>query len=373
MTVNKQPAFEISISSRLRPTPFHSRVMQAGVKSFTVYNHTLLPTVFESPESDYWHLLEHVQLWDVSCERQVELRGPDSKKLAQLMTPRNLSSCAIGQCMYAPLVDEMGRMINDPVILKLADDRWWLSVADSDALLWAMGLATGRGLDVEVSEPDVYPLAVQGPKSLELMRGVCGDWIAELGFFRFRETTLNGIDVVISRSGFSKQGGYEIYLKGADQALALWDLIFEAGKRWNIRAGCPNLIERIEGGLLSYGNDMTLQHNPFECGLDGFCDLNQDNEVLSKAALIKYRDEGPSQRLIGVEISGPPIQPVTIWQDSFSADARVGHITSAVYSPRLKKNIGLAMIQTGHLGDDGLHTVIDDSQRKLAAVPIPFK
>lgn len=372
MITDQQTTLEISISTRLRPTPFHDRVLQAGVKSFTVYNHTLLPTVFESAESDYWHLLEHVQLWDVSCEKQVELKGPDATKLAQLMTPRNLATCAIGQCMYAPLVDVDGHMINDPVILKFADDRWWFSVADSDALLWAKGLATGRGLDVVVSEPDVYPLAVQGPKSGEVMRTLCGDWIDKLGFFRFRETTLCGVDVIISRSGFSKQGGYEIYLKGTDHALALWDQIVEAGKRWQIRIGCPNSIERVEGGLLSYGNDMTMQHNPFECGLDGFCDLDQDNEVLSKNALLKIRDEGPVQRLIGMEVSGQPIKPVTIWKDIFCEDAKAGHISTAVYSPRLKKNIALAMIQSDYLGNDGLHTDLDGDTRQLTAVSIPF-
>lgn len=363
---------EISISSRLRPTPFHTRVVQCGAKAFTVYNHTLLPTVFESIESDYWHLLQHVQLWDVSCEKQVELVGPDARKLAQLMTPRNLSSCAEGQCMYAPLVNSDGRMINDPVILKFSENHWWLSVADSDALLWAMGIATGRNLNVSVTEPDVYPLAVQGPKSASLMQDLCGDWITNLGFFRFRETSLNGIDVVISRSGFSKQGGFEIYLKGTSDALPLWDMIFEAGQTYQIRAGCPNFIERVEGGLLSYGNEMTLAHNPFECGLDGFCDLNQENEVLCLDALRKIQKTGPEQRLIGVEISGPQIKPMSIWTDIFGDSKRVGHVTSAVHSPRLKKNIGMAMVKTQHLSGENLSISIDAIDRELTQVSVPF-
>jgi len=368
----KDQTVAISISERLRPTPFHSRVMAAGVKSFTVYNHTLLPTVFESTEQDYRHLLQHVQLWDVSCERQVSLDGPDAARLAQLMTPRNLSNCAVGQCMYAPLVDEHGRMINDPVVLKLADDHWWLSVADSDVLLWAMGLATGRGLDVSVSEPDIYPLAVQGPKSFSLMRDLCGEWIDELRFFRFRETQIDGIDVVIARSGWSKQGGFEIYLKGAERALDLWDLIFDAGKTYQIRAGCPNSIERLEGGLLSYGNEMTLAHNPFECGLDGFCDLEQPGEILSRDALIAIRDEGPKNRLIGVELSGPALSPLAVWIDVFNAAEKIGHITSAVYSPRLEKNIGIAMIDANHINADMLRTTIEGSERRLTQVKIPF-
>jgi len=365
-------SISISISERVRPTPFHSRVLAAGVKSFTVYNHTLLATVFESTENDYWHLLEHVQLWDVSCEKQVAIEGPDAARLVQLMTPRNLSNCAIGQCMYAPLVDEKGRMVNDPVVLKRADDQWWLSVADSDVLLWAMGLASGRDLDVSVTGANVYPLAVQGPKSFPLMRELCGDWIDELRFFRFRETTVSGIEVLIARSGWSKQGGFEIYLKGSEHALDLWDLIFEAGQAYQIRAGCPNFIERVEGGLLSYGNEMTLEHNPFECGLDGFVDLQQSDEILCREALIDIQNQGPENRLIGVEISGAPVAPLAIWTDVKIANGKVGHVASAVYSPRLKKNIAMAMIEIDSIDSDKLQTQIEGSERQLTQVKIPF-
>ena len=372
MQQSRPQHFQISISERLRPTPFHHRVMAAGVKAFTVYNHTLLPAVFESIEADYWHLLEHVQVWDVSCEKQVELKGPDATRLAQYMTPRNLSSCVVGQCMYAPLVDQQGRIVNDPVILRLAEDHWWISVADSDVLLWAMGLATGRGFDVTISEPPVYPLAVQGPKSFALMRDACGDWVDDLRFFRFHDTNIHDIPVVIARSGWSKQGGFEIYLKDEDRAHDLWDLLFEAGAQHNVRAGCPNFIERIEGGLLSYGNEMTLEHNPFECGLDGFCDLEQENEILSRDALIAIRDDGPKRRLVGIEIDGEPIAPQSTWIDTRHHDIKVGHIASAVYSPRLKKNLGLAMIESSRIGDADLCSTIDGADRKLTQVALPF-
>jgi len=268
-----------------------------------------LPTVFESLEADYWHLREHVQVWDVAGERQVEISGPDAVELMQLMTPRNIQRCQVGQCMYAPIVGTAGQIINDPVILKLAEDRFWISIADSDVLLWADGLATGRKMDVRVFEPDVSPLAIQGPASFDLMAKAFGEWIRDIRFFRFREFELGAMKLVIARSGWSKQGGFEIYLQDSSQGEALWDHVFAAGSDLNVRAGCPNLIERIEGGLLSFGNEMTMDNNPLECGLDAFCDLPDGVEVLCREALESIRSKGIERKLTGVVIDGEPITP----------------------------------------------------------------
>jgi dimethylsulfoniopropionate demethylase len=241
----------LSPSRRLRRTPFSDGVEAAGVKAYTVYNHMLLPTVFESVEADYRHLKDHVQVWDVSVERQVELRGPDAGRLMQMLTPRDLRRMLPGQCYYVPIVDETGGMLNDPVCLKLAEDRWWISLADSDLLYWVKGIANGYRLDVLVDEPDISPLAVQGPKAEELLVRIFGPRIRDVRFFRFDWFDFGGREMAIARSGYSKQGGFEIYVEGSDIGMPLWNALFAAGEDLNVRAGCPNGIERIEGGLLS--------------------------------------------------------------------------------------------------------------------------
>ena len=238
--------FYIAKSRRLRGTPFSSRIEKQGLTAYTTYNHMLLPAAFEGTEKEYFHLKEHVQVWDVAAERQVQIVGKDSAKLVQLMTCRNLSKSKVGRCYYAPIIDEQGKMINDPIILKLDENKWWLSLADSDVGLYAKGIASGLNLKVEVTEPDVNILAVQGPKSFKLMEKVLGKKITELKFYGFSHFDFKGSKFFIARSGWSKQGGYEIYVENREAGLKLYDDLFLAGKEFNVKAGCPNLIERIE-------------------------------------------------------------------------------------------------------------------------------
>ena len=301
---------QISISRRLRRTPFSQGVEAAGVQGYTVYNRMLLPTVFESVEADYRHLKTHVQVWDVSCERQVELRGPDAGRLMQMLTPRDLRRMLPGQCYYVPIVDETGGMLNDPVAVKLADDRWWISIADSDLLLWVKGIANGYRLDVLVDEPDVSPLAVQGPKAEELMARVFGDRVRDIRFFRFDMFEFQGRSLAVARSGYSKQGGFEIYVEGADIGMPLWNALFAAGEDLNVRAGCPNMIERIEGGLLSYGNDMTDDNTPHECGLGKFCNTHTAIGCIGRDALLRVAKEGPVQQIRPITLRGDPRGPL---------------------------------------------------------------
>ena len=359
--------FNLSISPRLRSTPFHDRVLAAGVRSFTIYNHMLLPTMYHSLAADYRHLVEKVQLWDVAGERQVEIRGRDALALVELMTPRDIGRCAIGQCKYAPLVDENGGIINDPLILRLAEDHFWLSVADSDVLLWAKGIAVGRGFDADVSEPDVSPLALQGPFAGDVAEAVFGPWTRALRFFRFRETEIDGIPVVVARSGWSKQGGFEIYLRDGALGGALWDRIMDAGEPCGIRPGSPNLIERIESRLLSYGCDMTLDDDPFEAGLDAFCDFDKPAEYLARQALAARRGSPPARRLKGIVIEGAPIEPNILRLPLHTTGRAAGYVTSAVYSPRLKSNIALAMV-TAHQGPNALGVTLADGSERAAAV-----
>ena len=331
-------------SSRLRRTPVTERVEQAGVKAFTVYNHTLLPTTFRSLEEDYHHLKEAVQIWDVGCERQVEVSGPDAERLLQMLTPRDLSNLGDDQCVYVPMVDTSGGMLNDPVAVRLGPDRFWISIADSDLMLWVKGFAAGVGLDVSVDEPDVFPLGVQGPKAEDLMAAVFGEEVRSIRFFRYRRLAFKGHDLVVARSGYSKQGGFEIYMEGWDVGPALWDALMEAGRPMDVGPGCPNLIERVEGGLLSYGADMTRANTPFECGLGKFCHLDRVVGSIGYERLVEERDHGPRRMIRSLSVDGDPLAPCVAPWPLLVGNTRVGQVTSAVWSPDFQTNVALGML-----------------------------
>lgn len=338
----------ISPSRRLRRTPFSEGVEAYGVKAYTVYNRMLLPTVFRSVQEDYHHLKSAVQVWDVAVERQVELRGPDAGRLMQMLTPRDLRKMQIGQCYYVPIVDETGGMLNDPVAVKLAEDRWWISIADSDLLLWVKGIANGYRLDVLVDEPDVSPLAVQGPKAEELMARVFGDAVKDIKFFRYGMFEFQGRSLVVARSGYSKQGGFEIYVEGSDIGMPLWNALMEAGKDLDVYAGCPNLIERIEGGLLSYGNDMNDDNTPHECGLGKFCNTSTAIGCVGRDALLRVAKEGPVKQLRPIEIHGDAVPPCDRLWPLMDGDRQVGTVSSAAYSPDFATNVAIGMVRMTH-------------------------
>lgn len=365
----------LTFSTRTRLSPYFEATGAAGVQAFTVYNKMLLPTVYKSAEEDYWPIINSVSMWDVAVERQVELKGPDALALATLMTPRDLTKMKIGQCKYVPLCNEYGGIVNDPVLLRLAEDHFWLSIADSDVLLWAMGLASGYGLDVECTEPDVSPLAIQGPLANDVAADLFGDWVRELKFFWFREFEFEGIPLVIARSGWSKQGGFELYLRDRAFGTQLWERVAEAGQPYGIQPGAPSSMERIEGGLLSYGNDMTIRNNPFEVGLDRYCALDQEADFLGKEALREIKEQGPVQRQIGIVIDGDPIAGNEQWWHVVDADGlRIGTVTSACHSPRLQKNIALSIMDMAHQ-EPGMSVTIELVSGELRAgtlAALPF-
>ena len=336
--------YSIAKSRRLRGTPYTSRIEKQGVTSYTVYNHMLLPAAFGSIEDSYHHLKNDVQVWDVAAERQVEISGKDSAKLVQLMTCRDLTKSKIGRCYYCPIIDDSANLINDPVILKLADDRWWISIADSDVIFFAKGLAAGNKFDVKIFEPKVDIMAIQGPKSFNLMEKVFGKSITELKFFGFDYFDFKGTKHLIARSGWSKQGGFEVYVQNTKSGLDLYDYLFEIGQEYNVRPGCPNLIERIESGLLSYGNDIDNDDNPFECGFEKYVNLESDVIFLGKEKLKKIKLDGVKRRLMGVQIEVNNIS-LTGSVNIMSNDGNlIGDLRSACYSPHFKKVIGIAMI-----------------------------
>lgn len=365
----------LNMSRRIRRTPYTDRVEAAGVRGFSVVNHMLLPKAFQpSVEEDYWHLRKHVQIWDVSCQRQVQISGPDAARLVQWMTPRDISTAKVGDCLYVPLVDHRGGLVNDPVLLKLAEDRFWLSIADSDVLLYALGLALGAGMQVEIEEPDVSPLAVQGPKAEDLMARIFGDGIREVGFFKFARFDVEGTSQIIARSGYSRQGGFEIYLEGGHLGPALWDQIWQAGQAFNITPGCPNLIERIEGGLFSYGNEMTRENSPLELGLAKFCKLDGSVNCLGLAALQDLAHKGVSREIRGLRFDGGPVPTCSTPWPVMVGDRQVGQITSGIWSPRFCQNVGLSLIDRGYwdIGQPVRVHTSDGVEREGEIVPLPM-
>jgi len=337
--------YSIAKSRRLRSTPYTSRIEKQGVTAYSSYNHMLLPVAFGSIEDSYYHLKKNVQVWDVAGQRQVEITGKDSAKLVQLMTCRDLSKSKDGRCYYCPIIDDRGCMINDPVVLRLNSNRWWISIADSDVILFAKGLAIGNKFDVQIFEPEVNILAVQGPKSFKLMEKVFGEEITKLKFFGFDYFDFKGTKHLIAQSGWSKQGGYEIYVENPNSGLELYDHLFESGKEFDVKPGCPNLIERIESALLSYGNDMDNNDNPFECGFDKFINLDSDVIFLGKENLKKIKSEGIKRRLMGVQIDSKEINVSGSIDLKDENNIKIGELRSGCYSPHFEKVIGIAMIK----------------------------
>lgn len=363
----------LTVSRRLRSTPFTSRAMARGATAFTVYNRMLLPTVFESMEADYHHLLRAVQVWDVGVERQVEIRGPDATKLVQWMTPRDIGAAEVGRCYYLPLADRRGKLVNDPVGLKPDEDRWWLSIADSDVELWADGLATGAGLDVEVFEPDVWPLAVQGPLAEELVARVFGEAVRSIRFFRFDRLEFEGRPLIVARSGWSKQGGFEVYVDDADVGRRLHDALFAAGEDLDVRAGCPNGIERIEGSLLSFGNDMDMGDSPIEAGLERVLSLDADIDSLALPALRAERERGPARRLAGIVVAHGQGGDAAL--EPFGIEGGEGsEIRSQTFSPRAGTRIAIAMLEAGLAdGDEVRVRRVDGTVAGARVVALPFE
>ena len=364
---------KIQRGARLRRSPFFNATLEGGCSSYTVYNHMLLPTAYDDLEKEYWKLLNDVTVWDVSVERQVEITGPDGFAFTNLLTPRDLTKCKVGQGKYVVITADDGGIINDPVLLRLGENHFWLAVADSDLLLWAMGIAHNSGMDVQIREPDVSPMQIQGPKSKLVMQSLFGDEVLELAYYYFLERDLDGIPVIVTRTGWTGEVGFEIYLRDGSRGEELWDRVMAAGEPYNISATGPSDIRRIEAGILNYGIDLTLDTNPYEAGLGWLVDLEQEADFVGKEALIRIKAKGAKRKLVGVEIGGDQLDlNMTPW--SVSVDGReVGRVTSAVYSPRLEKNIGYAMVPIESSETGSTLTVATPAEdRQATVVPKPF-
>jgi glycine cleavage system aminomethyltransferase T len=333
-----------------------------------------IPRDFGDPVRNYWNLIERVILCDVSVERQVEITGPDAYRFVRTLTPRNLENWKVRRARYALITDERGCVINDPVMLRLDDNHFWISIADSDVLLWAKGVAVHSGMDVTIHEPDASPLQLQGPRSTEVLKSLVGDWVDNLKYYELTDSEIDSVPVVISRTGWSSEKGYEIYLTDASRGDQLWECIMDAGRPFEIAAGHTSMIRRIEGGMLSYHADMTIENNPYELNLERLVDVDQDIDFVGKSALKHIKQGGVSQRLVGLHIEGAPLEsPNESRWPVVADDQKVGYVTSGVYSPRLEQNIALSMVQIGNDAiDTKLRVQTEGDVRDAVVVRYPF-
>ena len=342
-------ADDFGFGTQIRKSPYFEATIRWGAKGFSVYNHMYIPRDFGNPEENFWNLVNDAILCDVAVERQVEITGPDAADFVQMLTSRDLSKMAVGQCKYILITNADGGLLNDPILLRLAQNHFWISLADSDILLWAQGVAVHAGLDVSIDEPDVSPLQLQGPKSGNIMQALFGDSILDLKYYWLRELELDGMPVLVSRTGWSSELGYEIYLRNSAHGDALWERIMAAGEPFGLKPGHTSSIRRIEGGMLSYHADADNKTNPYELGLDRLVNLDIEADFIGKAALRRIKEQGVSRKQVGLIIDGEPLQgPNTSYWEIKKDGVTIGKVTSAIYSPRLEKNIALAMVVSEH-------------------------
>lgn len=365
----------IAFGSRVRKSPYFNKTIEDGVTSFSVYNHMYMPTGYGDPAAEYDRLINGVAMWDVAVERQVTLKGEDAEALARYMTTRNLGALNIGQGRYVPLCDHRGTLINDPVLLPISEDEYWLSIADSDITLWARGIAAERNMNVSVYEPDVSPLAIQGPKAVDVVSDLFGDWVRDLKYFAHREAEIDGIPLQVARSGWSKQGGYELYLQDGMRGEELWDIVKEAGQPYDIGPGTPNYVERLESGLLSYGADTDDSTNPYEVGLGKFVSLDREDDFIGKKALAEIHEHGAARKFVGYRLEGEPMaagNPHRWWVKD--EESYVGFVSASAWSPRVKSNIGVGLVDVNYSEVGSKVTIQTESGDVNATVSnLPFE
>ena len=371
---SKENIKNYGFGTQIRRSPFFHSTLNWGARDFSVYNHMYIPRDFGNPEKNFWNLVNDAILCDVSVERQVEIKGPDATKFVQYLTPRDISKCDVGQCKYILLTDNNGGILNDPVLLRIEENHYWLSLADSDILLWAKGVLINSGMDVQLCEPDVSPLQLQGPKSREIMKKIFGEQIDEIGYYRFKKLEKFGIPLIISRTGWSSELGYEIFLCDGSKGSMLWEEIMEKGAPLGLKPGHTSTIRRVEGAMLSYHADINSNNNPYEVGLERLVDLDKDDDFIGKLALTNIKKNGAKNKQIGLVIECDPLQnPNNEFWDIINNNKKIGKVTSAVYSPRLEKNIALAIIESKYAKIGSRFKIgINDAFINCEQVSLPF-
>ena len=371
---SKENIKNYGFGTQIRRSPFFHSTLNWGARDFSVYNHMYIPRDFGNPEQNFWNLVNDAILCDVSVERQVEIKGPDATKFVQYLTPRDISKCDVGQCKYILLTDNNGGILNDPVLLRIEENHYWLSLADSDILLWAKGVLINSGMDVQLCEPDVSPLQLQGPKSREIMKKIFGKQIDEIGYYRFKKLKKFGIPLIISRTGWSSELGYEIFLCDGSKGSMLWEEIMKIGAPLGLKPGHTSTIRRVEGAMLSYHADINSNNNPYEVGLERLVDLDKDDDFIGKLALTNIKKNGAKNKQIGLVIECDPLQnPNNEFWDIINNNKKIGKVTSAVYSPRLEKNIALAIIESKYAKIGSRFKIgINDAFINCEQVSLPF-
>ena len=361
------------LNPRIRKSPFFDITVAYGATEFHPYNGMWMPVGYDSPVNEYWTTIQHATIWDVSVQRIVEITGPDAVEFINLLTPRSIDNVKAGQCRYIILTNQDGGILNDPVLLRIDVDRFWLSTADSDVYLWAKGVAVYVGLDVNIDTPHVYPLQVQGPKSAAVVSAVFGDSVLDLPYYQWEWSEVDGIRVAISRTGYSAEIGFEVYLIGNSRGTDLWEILMAAGKPFGLKPGSPNRIRRIEGGILDYGSDILVSNNPFELGLDRLVNLDKPQAFIGRTALRRIASEGVSRKLVGAFLDGEPFHKNNEhrWK-VFGSGVQIGEVTSAVYSPRLERNIGYALIDVAHAAPSNAVVETPEGNRRLSVTALPF-
>ncbi len=370
--------FTFYIQPWYRKSPYFEATKRAGCKSWGLYNHMLLPTLYDDPVTEYEALWHDVTMWDVSVERCVEITGPDAFDLTNLITCRDLTTCDVWQCKYVLLTAADGGIVNDPVLLRLGENHFWLALADSDALLYVAGVAAGRGLDVKIREADVAPMQVQGPRSKDVIGALFGDAVRDLRYYWCAEADVDGIPVVVSRTGWTGEVGYEIYLRDSTRGDDLWERVREAGGPFGIRAIAPSEARRIEAGIFNYGSDMRVEDTPFHIsGLEKFVESEQEADFIGKAALAQLAEIGVDRKLVGIDIGGEPMTDEgalnDVWPVHAAGGERVGRVTAAAWSPRLERNVGFAWVRSSHMANGTALELADPRGTRPATVAaLPF-
>jgi aminomethyltransferase len=346
--------FTFYVQPWYRKSPYFEATKRHGCVSWGLYNHMLLPTLYDDPVTEYWALLNDVTVWDVAVERCVEITGPDAFDLTNLITCRDLTTCDVWQCKYVLLTAADGGIVNDPVLLRLGENHFWLALADSDALLYVAGVAAGRGMDVSVREADVAPMQVQGPKAKGLVGDLFGDEIRDLRYYRCAEAEVDGIPVVVSRTGWTGEVGYEIYLRDCSRGDDLFERVLHAGEPYGARVIAPSEARRIEAGIFNYGSDMRVEDTPYHVtGLERLVELGQEADFTGKSELARIAEQGVDRKLVGIEIDGDPMTDEGALNDFWAVHGpggdRIGRVTGAAWSPRLERNIGYAWVPSSHM------------------------
>ncbi len=370
--------FPFYVQPWYRKSPYFEATKRHGCRSWGLYNHMLLPTLYDDPISEYWALVNDVTVWDVSVERCVEIVGPDAFELTNLMTCRDLTKVDVLQARYVLMTTAEGGIVNDPVLLRLAEDRFWLALADSDALLYAAGVAAGRGMDVRIFEADVAPMQIQGPRSKDLIRDLLGDAVADLRYYHCAEASVDEIPLVVSRTGWTGEVGYELYLCDTARGDDLFERVMAAGSPYGVRVIAPSEARRIEAGIFNYGSDMRVSDTPLHVsGLERLVELDQEQDFLGKEALRRLAATGVDRKLVGIEIGGEPMTDEGALNDFWPVHAPggevIGRVTAGAWSPRLERNIGYAWVPASHMAEGtGLEVAAPSERRPATVAALPF-